>query len=203
MPKTCQTKLPDIKPTVEIRETSDSKGRELLYERHESIIPVTRIDHKSTNKIACEACHKFGQNLACPPYSPNFENYLEGMCFARVICIRMPMEYFRNNKPEDLYQECFKAAKTVLDKDLLEYRKQGHIIAGSGYCHACRKCIAEQGGTKCIKPEKLIYSLESLGVNLTGLTRSAFNFDLEWSAMDHTADFVCAIGAVFYPGEPT
>ena len=43
----------------------------------------------------------------------------------------------------------------------------------------------------------MIYSLESLGVNLTALTKQGFGFDLEWSTNDQAADFVCSLGAIF------
>ncbi len=47
-------------------------------------------------------------------------------------------------------------------------------------------------------PTKRIYSLESLGVSVVSLTEKAINFKLEWSGCDSAADFVSAIGAVFY-----
>ena len=47
------------------------------------------------------------------------------------------------------------------------------------------------------EPKQKIYSLESLGVNLITLTKMCFDFDLEWSANEHAADFICSIGAIF------
>lgn len=200
------TKAPTSPPLgtykVEGRERLDKSGTTIFYEHHEALVPVRWFDHAVKNKIACEACHNYGKNFACPPYSPTFMEHLAGMKFARVLCIRMPQEYYRHLVPDKVYSECFKAAKSILDKELLGYRKQGSLIAGSGYCNACEKCAAEQEHSQCIQPDLLIYSLESLGVNLTGLTSTCFDIDLEWSAHDHAADFVCAIGAVFYPALP-
>ena len=77
-------------------------------------------------------------------------------------------------------------------------RKRGYLVAGSGFCLACDVCAVEDSTDDCKKPNKKIYSLESLGVNLTALTEQCFGFDLEWSANDHTSDFVCSLGAVFF-----
>lgn len=82
--------------------------------------------------------------------------------------------------------------------ELLNHREHGYLVAGSGFCLACDVCAVEEGSDKCLKPNKRIYSLESLGVNLTALTQQCFGFELEWSASDHTSDFVCSLGAIFF-----
>ncbi|MCI5147903.1 MAG: hypothetical protein D3916_00580 [Candidatus Electrothrix sp. MAN1_4] len=188
---------PDKKFTVSVEQLKESNRETIYYERYETIIPVSVLDHAPKNKIACEACHKFGKNFACPPHSPNFPDYLDTQQYAKILCIRMPQEYFRNVLQEKMYTECFQKARTILVGELLNYRKQGFLIAGSSFCLACEVCAAEEGSDKCKKPNKMIYSLESLGVNLTALTKQCFDFDLEWSASEQASDFVCSIGAVF------
>jgi predicted metal-binding protein len=182
---------------VTVKEYKDASGAILFYERYETIIPISSLDHAKKYKIACEACHKFGKNFACPPYSPYLLEYLDRQNYVRVLCIRMPQEYFRDVTQEKIYRECFRKARSILVDELLNYRKQGYLIAGSGFCLACDLCAVEEGSNHCKKPDKKIYSLESLGVNLTALTKQCFEFELEWSANDHAADFVCSIGAIF------
>ena len=182
---------------VEVRERTDASGDSIVYEHFDTIIPLSKIDYADKNKIACEPCHKFGKNFACPPFSPSFKEYVGTHKYAKIICIRLPQEYFRHLIQEEIYRACFQQAREILVKELLPYREKGFLIGGCGYCQACEVCGAEQGVDSCIKPEKMIYSLESMGVNLTGLTKTCFDFDLEWSAGDNSADFVCSIGAVF------
>ena len=109
----------------------------------------------------------------------------------------MSQEYFRNVTQEKIYRECFRKARSILVEELLSYRKQGCLVAGAGFCLACDVCAVEKGSDNCKKPDKKIYSLESLGVNLIALTKRCFGFDLEWSVNDHAADFVCSLGAIF------
>ncbi len=81
---------------------------------------------------------------------------------------------------------------------MLDHRRKGRAVAGAGPCLACEECAAETTDQTWRKPKKRIYSLESLGVNLTGLAKTCFNLDLEWSCKETFADFVCALGAVFF-----
>lgn len=182
---------------VMVKEYRDTSGETLFYERYETIIPISSFDHAQEYKIACEACHKFGKNFACPPYSPYLPKYLDTQNYAKVLCIRMPQEYFRDVIQEKIYRECFRKARSILVDELLSYRSQGYLIAGSGFCLACEVCAVEEGFDSCKKPNKKIYSLESLGVNLIALTKRCFEFDLEWSSNDYATDFVCSIGAIF------
>ncbi len=188
----------DKASTVQVRELISETGDSLLYEHFESFIPISLIDSSDKNKLACEACSAFGNNFACPPFSPGFADFAGSSTHAQVICIRMPLEYFRHVQQEKIYEACFHQARALLVDELMGYRKRGYLTAGCGYCQACEVCGAEQGFAACIKPEKMIYSLESMGVNLTGLTKTCFPFELEWSADDYGVSFVCAMGAVLH-----
>jgi hypothetical protein len=74
-------------------------------------------------------------------------------------------------------------------------------IAGSGPCLACGECALSAGSDRCEKPEQRIYSLESLGINVVGLLKRYLDMELGWSTDGQHADFVCAVGAVFYRNE--
>jgi predicted metal-binding protein len=185
------------KMQVEIREYVDDSGATIYYERYETDLSLPGFDHGKKYKALCEACPRHGKNLACPPYSPGFLDYVGNVKTGRVLCLRFPTEQFHQLIPEERYSACFRKARNLLVPELLKYRKQGYTVLGSGTCLACEKCAVEEGDEECKKPEKRIYSLESLGVNVIALTQESFDIDLEWSGGDHLADFVCALGAVF------
>jgi predicted metal-binding protein len=182
---------------ADVIEQVERSGRRICYERYEGIVDVIDIGHCSEYRVACERCPQHGKNLSCPPHSPAFMQYLEGEKRARVICLRLPLEYFSDQEDMEKHKVCFRKASGLLAGELLEYRKRGLRIAGSGPCLACQRCAVETGDQKCKKPDKMIYSLESLGVNVTALVQACFNIDFEWSVAENTADFVCAVGAVF------
>jgi predicted metal-binding protein len=179
-------------------EHTDACGSTLFYEKYEGEVELTGIEHGERYKLSCEVCLRFGKNLACPPHSPAFSEYLRTMEKARVICIRLPQDYFAHLAFEERYRACFRQARSLLTERLVKARVAGHRVAGSGPCLACEECALAAGSKQCEKPEKRIYSLESLGVNVVGLVKRCFQMDLDWSTDGQYADFVCAVGAVFY-----
>jgi len=198
--KTSQTES-HKKVQVEICECVGDMGSTIFYERYETHVSLSGFDHGEKYKAFCEACPRYGNNLACPPYSPGFLQYVGEEKWGKVICVRFPTEQFNQLIPEERYRSCFRKARRLLVDELLQYRQQGYTVLGSGTCMACEQCAVEEGNKECKKPQKRIYSLESLGVNVITLTRECFNIDLEWSGGDHLADFVCALGAVFSNGK--
>ncbi len=188
--------IDDIK--TEVLEYTDDSGAEYFIEHFETTLQISEIDSSKKYKIGCEPCKKYGKNLACPPYSPTLLEYIKDCRTAKVICYRIPLEQFPEIITEERYDAAFRKVRGLLMDELLRYRKKGHLVAGSGTCLACEQCAIELGKNKCKYPSKRIYSLESLGVNVVSLTERAFGFKLEWSGCDSAADFVSAVGAVFY-----
>jgi predicted metal-binding protein len=183
---------------VETCETCGESAGPLVYKRYEAVLPVSDFVFENHIRLACETCPNYQKNLSCPPYSPVFQEYLKGVETATVLCFRIPQECFAELPPERRYQRSFKEGRRLLGRELLDYRKKGYPVAGSGACRACPVCAVAEGEDQCRYPERRIYSLESLGINLTALTRRCFNLDLEWSTPGRSASFVCAIGAAFY-----
>ncbi len=193
---------PGKKYNVTLKETDGINGALLQYEHYQAFLPVAEFNRKKKFKYGCKGCPVHGKNLSCPPYSPGFTQYLGTPAMAKVICIRMPLVSFEHSLPEERYRLCFRRAKSILEKELYVYRERGFLVAGSGECLACEECVIVRGSDKCRKPEKRIYSLESLGISLTSLVESCFDFELEWSGDGKTAEFICSIGAVF-PVDPS
>lgn len=190
---------------VEILETTGEKDSVIYYEKHKNVVHLRAIDHDKSLKRNCEACRRFGKNLACPPFSPAFNDYISNHAgqdaTATILCIRIPLEQFGDIViPEERYRTGYKKAKSLLVDELLSNRKKGHVVLGSGACLECEKCVIELGDNNCKFPSRKIYSLESLGINVISLSQKAFDFNLEWSGKEYTADYVSSIGAVMGKG---
>ena len=185
------------KVKAQVIKYSDELSVSLYVERLESKFKVSDIEFSQRNKKNCEACKRYGVNLACPPYSPYFPEYIKDSVTPRVICYRTPLEQFKSVIIEDSYHAAFKKVSSLLSEELLACRKAGDIIAGSGACPSCNPCAIELGETKCRTPARQIFSLESLGVNVVSLSEKAFGIKLEWSSEGHTASYVSALGAAF------
>jgi len=187
----------------ETLELVDDSGANITYERYASSVDVSDFESGMQYKGLCTACPEHGKRLSCPPYSPSFPEYIGKAQRARVVCVRFPHEYFGRLAIDKNYlTRFFRKAGSLLADILLDYRSKGYVIAGSGPCLACERCAGDAGLEACSKPDKRIYSLESLGVNVADLCKKAFDLDLEWSSDGRTAGHVCAVGAVFFSGEP-
>jgi hypothetical protein len=68
----------------------------------------------------------------------------------------------------------------------------GRAIAGH-----VRYAPRKQGFKRCTNPENRIYSLESLGVNITALIKKCFDLEHDWSSKEQMNNFMCSTGAVF------
>ncbi len=165
-------------------------------ERFEQMIPVADIAHSRRFQELCKPCPHYGKNLACPPQSPYFPSYVADARSARVICFRIPLSS-RETTVDEQKTIAREAAKALAD-ELRSCLKQGHKVAGAGFCRSCPACVAESGGAVCCKPEERIFSLESMGVDVDSLLKKCFGFGLEWSKAERPASYLCVPGAVFH-----
>ena len=186
--------------TMAVCEAADFNGQVLYYERYETVVPLSTL-HLNKYKASCHACRNDETNLACPPFSPSLQTYTQGMESARLICLRLPLAYFRGEQTTDRESLCFKKVQSFLVRELIAARKAGFTIAGSGPCTACEPCEAKEGPTQCRAPDEHIFSLEALGIDPMALSKHCFGINLESNVPTHSAQFICAMGAVFFQGD--
>jgi predicted metal-binding protein len=166
--------------------------------RHEVLLPLGEFEFSQKVKDQCLSCSTYAKNLSCPPHSPDFIDYIGNAKEAKVICMRLPLERIKDLEGEERSRAGFKTLSSLLADELLKHREEGYIVAGAGACSACDICSVDGGIQLCIKPEEQLFSLESLGVNLSALVKRCFDFSLQWSNTDETPQYVCALGATFF-----
>jgi len=197
--KECETSAAGTVPQVmtEVVEHAGDDGIVYYVERFERTISTTDIDFQVENTLGCEACSQHARNLACPPFSPPFLRHTNGKNRAKVIGYRVSLDQFPQQAVEERYHAAFGEVRGLLVNELLEDRRHGRVVAGAGACLACKECAAVHGESECRNPAMMIYSLESMGVNIVALSEKALDLRLEWSGGSRTAEYVIAIGAVF------
>ncbi len=177
-------------------------GRTVACERYEALVPQDAFVVNKAVEEACLACPTYSKSHSCPPYSPSIGDYTRGLGRARVIFLRLPVSEFTGETPLKRATAASHAAMELLRRELfdaLEHSEDDRIrIAGAGRCTGCERCSRELGGEACVKPEALLYSLESMGVNVVELVRDVFGISLEWSEDDVDVIMMGAVGAVFY-----
>ncbi len=174
-----------------------SAGETLHAERHEQLIPVAQIEHAQRFQDYCRACPHYDKNFSCPPNTPDFTSYVGQARTARVICLRIPLSSAEAANVE-LQMKIVRDAGKSLGEELRTYLKQGHKVAGAGFCQACPTFAAENGKSICNKPAERIFSLEAMGVDVNALLKASFGFGLEWNKGTDRANYLCVVGAVFY-----
>ena len=132
----------------------------------------------------CAACPRCGQTWSCPPY--DFDPAAVWPQYAAVADPEMVL------RP---YRRAFDA--------LLEERERetcGSLRLDAGRCLVCERC-ARRDEEPCRFPEKLRYSLESLGANVGALAADKLGAPLQWGTKDAPPEYFVLVGAVLTKGE--
>lgn len=171
----------------------------LTLERHEaSLDPSATVSQKPRFDCLCrDGCRNYGRKYSCPPNSPEFHDYLcRGHDRPRVICYRVRLDELSGLAPYMRVKAAYAVLRGRLLRELWPFHLAGHRVLGSGACRACRVCGLVEG-SGCKKPEKRIYSPESVGVDVDDLVIRLFGFHLQWyRPVNHVPEYLCAVGMV-------
>jgi predicted metal-binding protein len=140
---------------------------------------ILQFENKSLFDGMCKSgCKNYNKKTSCPPYSPPFTVYSNGYAKCKVFLMYVDMNYFNYFNANGYFK--VKVAngilKPLMDKMTVNYtvNKKSKIIT-SGSCRMCNKC-----NLPCNKPSKRMFSFESMGINVTELSRLIFNHELLW-----------------------
>lgn len=110
----------------------------------------------------CKNCVNYGKSPSCPPNTPSWREFKELLqYYRRALLLKFEIgEDFESEKREVL--------KFLLEKER-ELMRKGYTFALAlfpGNCNLCEKCEFP-----CKFPEKMRFSLSSMGVEVAKLTR--------------------------------
>jgi predicted metal-binding protein len=174
-------------------------SRILWIEKFDGRIPIDEVtsDQDAFNALCQGGCRNYGSKYSCPPFSPGFLQFSRQASQLEIFCYRLSLVQF---SPIAIYSRIRagnSVLKSIVDRDLYDFKARGFKVAGSGSCRACKICGAKIG-VPCKKPDRRIYSLEALGVNVDKLVVGLFGFRLEWYLPGRDVpDYTCTVGAVF------
>lgn len=136
----------------------------------------------------CRACPNYGARWSCPPLSFDVGEMLAK--YDRVHLVGLKMTYDQETirladtpeKVKSVTWDTLFVEKRVLEETLLvvESENAGSMSLSSGGCHYCETC-ARTEGKECIYPDKMRYSLDAFGFDLTAITADQLGIDLCWS----------------------
>lgn len=137
---------------------------------------------------ACQACPNYNKLWSCPPYDFDVLEYWNKYKTLNLLAVKVEFDEETTSKTysqeeiNDILNDVFMVHRKDLTKKLLEEEKNypGSVSLSAGSCSHCKGGCAKADGKPCRFPEKMRYSIESLGGNV-GLTISKLmGLSLEW-----------------------
>lgn len=150
-----------------------------------SMNDILKFFNKEKIRKNCENCLSFNKVWSCPNYDFLEEDYLKNYNYVYVLGAKL---FY--NEIEDLVSKLKSSNKSNLDISISVYNdlrkitdekilllenkfKNTKSLLG-GKCSYCEKCTRIEN-IPCAHPEKLRYSLESLGFDVTAITENILN----------------------------
>ena len=145
----------------------------------------------------CRQCEDFDQKWSCPSYDFDPVDYWKKFDHLYVIGKKMILE----EEDKENWRDLMKQVKADLTKELyaMEEKRPGSISLSAGSCEICgENGCAKTTGEPCRFPDKMRYSIESLGGNV-GLTASRLlGIDLLWMEEGKVPDYFVLVGGLLY-----
>lgn len=157
---------------------------------------------KARTEELCKSCGMYGRCYSCPPRSPSFGRYVSKYKYAFVYCffinsdeIKIKNPYFRSMTANRILAPMLYRFGISIEAllDGLSFR--------SGYCHLCRPCRAKLG-KPCAHPDKMRYSLESVGVDVSKCSGDVLGHKIDWSKKGTIPKYYSVVGAVLTNKHP-
>ena len=176
--------------------------------RFEATIPVAEyLEHYvdvNTFLECCRACPNYDAIWSCPSYDFDVIEYWRKYQKLDLIAVKIMFDeaYAGKEFPEEEIQRITEASvkkvKQELSEELLdrEQKVPGSISLSAGSCIRCEGGCTRREKEPCRFPDKMRYSIESLGGNV-GLTISKLmGIELEWmesGKLPHYFVLVCGL----------
>lgn len=130
--------------------------------------------------LCADGCVNYNVKWSCPPYSPSFYDYASAWNNLYVLYMRINTDQFSYIKNDYLK---IKAANSILksraDKFLSKMAKQFGCYISTGSCRLCKPCKCKTN-MPCVYPDKMTYSFEALGINVSAVVNMCFQEPLLW-----------------------
>lgn len=172
-----------------------------------SVIPVEKVlaEYVDAPKFlqACAECPNYGKIGSCPPYAFNVIDYwkeyktLELLAIKAYIPEEMRAETFSDDALRTKTREIFESMRFELDDRLEKEEREtpNSRMLSAGKCIRCEDCACAHG-LPCRFPDKIRYSVESIGGDVVKLMRDAFHTEILWAQNGHLPEYLTLVGGL-------
>lgn len=145
----------------------------------------------------CKVCDNYQRVWSCPTYDFDPVDYWRKYENLYVVGKKMILE----EEEKETWEKLMAQVKDDLTDELFaeEERRPGSVSLSAGNCKICGEGnCTRKTGTPCRYPDKMRYSIESLGGNV-GLTASKLlNINLQWIDQGQIPDYFVLVGGLLY-----
>ena len=135
----------------------------------------------------CRECPRYDARWSCPPLSFDVDSFLEPYARINLLCAKIDLdgETIRAadtaEKIKTMGWDIVSTVKLDLEGRLrkLETQIPGSLSLSSGGCSLCESCTRKTGAP-CRQPDKMRYSLDAFGFDLTAITKDMFHIVILW-----------------------
>ena len=135
----------------------------------------------------CRECPRYDTVWSCPPLPFDVDDYLAEFGWVNVLCAKIILseraiaEADTPQKIKTVGWEILLPVKLDMEEALrcMEQYIAGSVSLSSGGCNLCKVC-SRKDGIPCRQPDKMRYSLDAFGFDLTAITKDMFDIDILW-----------------------
>lgn len=126
----------------------------------------------------CKECPNYGNRWACPPY--DFDPMDIWTAYDRLLIAGYRLTFSEDRTEEEMTKALWEV-KQKLSEELYaeEERFPGSRSLSAGTCQLCGKCTRPEG-KPCRYPDKMRYSIESIGGNVGKTISKLCGIEIEW-----------------------
>ena len=180
-------------------------------ERFEAIVSV---DHYLEEYVdvetfldACKACPNYGKIWSCPSYDFDVIEYWKQFKTLELVAIKIIFDESIAGKEispeqqEEINKNSIWEVKEQLATELFEKVKEipGSVSLSAGSCTLCKDGCTRLKGEPCRYPEKMRYSIESLGGNVGLTTGRLMEIELEWMQEGRMPSYFVLVSGLLRP----
>ncbi|MBP2634389.1 MAG: hypothetical protein H6Q72_296 [Firmicutes bacterium] len=149
---------------------------------------IKRYQEQEKFMAYCKECPNYNTLWSCPPLQFAANDLLQGFNYINLVAVKViyDKETIKladtPEKVKEITTCSLREVKSKLAEAILALEGEfpGGVGLASGGCHLCEHCTRPDD-LLCRMPEKMRYSLDSFGFDLTAITAELLQIELKWT----------------------
>ncbi len=175
--------------TIATTATTDAAQKVIV-----SLAEMMRYHDPERIQSYCRSCEKYGVFWSCPPFEEQPLSQLSAWTHA--VLVTQKTRITAGSSKDELIDQ-FLTAREILGETMKRWEIDGTVAVIAGHCSGCTLCTRPKD-MPCSAPERMRYSLEALGFDVTGLAEGLAGQSMHWPTSG-VPDYLITVGALLCP----